>query len=158
MKEYSIYGNYPVIAQKEFNVDADGLSFLVIYGTHINGGFCCIPNWQYGCEMSTPDDTFYNTEMLSRSFEPAIAKAIAYGIRDACAGAADGKAQWMENEDGIVICGRCKSPHTVTESGAHQLSPYCPHCGADLRTSKLIGSFTPLNFQEAWKSAQYAEI
>lgn len=154
--EYSIHGNYPVIAQKEFNIEVDGHSFLVIYGAHINGGFCCIPNWQYGCEMSTPDDTFYNTEMLCRRFDPDIAKAITYGIRDACAGAAAGKTQWTENEDGIVICGRCKVPHTVTESGAHLLSPYCPHCGADMRTSKLTGCFSPLEFRKAWETAQGA--
>lgn len=84
MGNYTVHDNYPVHALKEFNVDVDGYSFLVIYGTHINGGFCCIPNWQFGCEMSSPDDTFYNAEMLGRRFEPHIAKAVAYGIRDAC--------------------------------------------------------------------------
>lgn len=148
---YSIHGNYPVTARIEFNVDYDGRGFLVIYGSHINGGFCCIPNWQFGCEMSTPDDTFYNTEMLERRFSHDIAKAIAYGIRDACAGAVSSLDQWIENKDGLVICSRCKTAHTVTESGSHLLSPYCPHCGTDLRASRAIGSFPPDTFQEVWK-------
>ena len=80
---YKIYGNYPVTAQKEFCVDCNGNNFLIIYGSHINGGFCCIPNWAFGCEMSTPEDTFFNAEMLSRRFDEETAKAIACGIRDA---------------------------------------------------------------------------
>lgn len=85
---YTVSGNYPVTALKEFRVDVAGSEFLVIYGNHINGGFCCIPNWYFGCEMGPPEDTFFNTDMLSRRFHPHIAKAIAYGIRDACSGEA----------------------------------------------------------------------
>ena len=80
----AINGCYPVTANTEFSVDIKGNSFLVIYGTHINGGFCCIPNWQFGCEMGPPDDISYNAEMLSRRFDPETAKVIACSIQWTC--------------------------------------------------------------------------
>ena len=75
----------------EISVDVDGSNYLVIYGSHINGGFCCIPNWNIGCEMSDPTDTFYNAEALMRcKLKKSAAKAIAAAID--CAAAAKGAA------------------------------------------------------------------
>ena len=48
----------------ETNIDTNGCSYLIIYGKHVNGYFCCIPNWNIGCEMSDPNDTFWNYESL----------------------------------------------------------------------------------------------
>lgn len=49
----------------EVSFDANGSHFLVIYGKHGNGGFCCLPNWGISCEAGDADDVFYNTEKLS---------------------------------------------------------------------------------------------
>ena len=81
--DYRISATYTasVKVSKEISVDVDGYNYLVIYGKHINGGFCCIPNWNIACEMGEASDTFYNTEALIRCKMPkkrakAIAKAI----------------------------------------------------------------------------------
>lgn len=67
----------------EFNVAIGGWTYLVIYGKHINGSFCCVPNWKWGCEMSNPKEVVYNRDKLvecGASIEVAgeIAKAILY--------------------------------------------------------------------------------
>lgn len=68
----------------EFTVETDGLSYLVIYGQHINGGFCAIPNHGIACEMSVPEDTYYNYEALNRSgINKNDARAIAMAIKEA---------------------------------------------------------------------------
>ncbi len=56
---------YTVEALFEVSFNANGSYFLVIFGKHGNGGFCCIPNWGIGCEMADAQDVFYNTEKLS---------------------------------------------------------------------------------------------
>lgn len=55
--------------------------------------------------------------------------------------------RWETNQEGNVVCGRCKKPHLRTINGAHLLSPFCPECGADLRASKKLGSFSPLEYR-----------
>lgn len=79
--EFKIECQYPAKVLFEISVDADGNNFLVIYGKHINGGFCCIPNWGIGCEMGEPSDTFYNYESLHRhGLSELQAKAVSYAI------------------------------------------------------------------------------
>lgn len=56
---------YTVEALFEVSFNANGSYFLVIFGKHGNGGFCCIPNWGIGCEMADAQDVFYNMEKLS---------------------------------------------------------------------------------------------
>lgn len=56
---------YKAEALFEVDFDANGSHFLVIYGKHGNGGFCCLPNWGISCEAGDPQDVFYNTEKLS---------------------------------------------------------------------------------------------
>lgn len=51
----------------ETHISASGYEYLVIYGRHVNGYFCCIPNFGYGCEMSDPDDTVWNFDSLIKS-------------------------------------------------------------------------------------------
>lgn len=48
----------------EVNIEANGSSFLTIFGKHANGYFCAIPNWGISCEMAEASDTFYNAERL----------------------------------------------------------------------------------------------
>lgn len=67
----------------EISMSYNGFSYLVIYGKHINGYFCCIPDWKYGCEMAEPNDIYYNSmKLIECGAEPDEAKAIATAIRD----------------------------------------------------------------------------
>ena len=73
----------------EISVEVRGDFYLVIYGKHINGYFCCIPNWCIGCEMAEPDDIFYNTEKLLGAGAPEysakdIAKSIKKAVEEKC--------------------------------------------------------------------------
>lgn len=67
----------------EVNVAIGGWTYLVIYGKHINGYFCSIPNWKWGCEMAGPDEVAYNSDKLidcgaSKEVAIEIARAIEY--------------------------------------------------------------------------------
>lgn len=84
--EYIIENKYQAKALFEISVNYDGLNYLVIYGQHINGGFCAIPNWNISCEMSTPSDTFFNREQLQRLIGRDAACAIACAIRETAEG------------------------------------------------------------------------
>ena len=42
----------------------NGFSYLVIYGRHVNGYFCAIPNLSIACEMTNPEDVLYNSIKL----------------------------------------------------------------------------------------------
>ena len=49
----------------ERTINVSGYSYLVIFGTHINGGFICIPNWKISCEASNlPYSKDYNMQHL----------------------------------------------------------------------------------------------
>ena len=66
----------------ELSLNFDGLNYLVIYGSHVNGGFIAIPNVGLCVEASgDPSDTFYNSEKLqvtglSKDHADTIAHAI----------------------------------------------------------------------------------
>lgn len=82
--EYKIIAYHKADVVCEFTVETDGFSYLVIYGTHINGCFCAIPNHGIACEMSVPEDTFYNHQSLERhGISDHDAKAIAAAIMEA---------------------------------------------------------------------------
>ncbi len=52
----------------ELSINYGGNNYLVIYGNHVNGGFCSIPNWEVGCELSSyADDTFFNGERIGKA-------------------------------------------------------------------------------------------
>ena len=73
---------YKVTALFEVSFNTCGSNYLVIYGKHVNGYYCCIPNWEVGCEMAEPSDTFYNTERLvSAGLNALAAKNIALMIK-----------------------------------------------------------------------------
>lgn len=74
---------YKVSADFEISLSYNGFSYLVIYGKHINGYFCCVPGWKYGCEMAEPSDIYYNTlKLVECGADPDEANAIADAIYD----------------------------------------------------------------------------
>ncbi len=50
----------------EAEVEADGLTFYIIVGKHVNGNYICIPNWSVGSELAALNDRFWNNEHLER--------------------------------------------------------------------------------------------
>ncbi len=66
-KIYTITAGYSCKAHFEIRVNAEGYSFMVIYGEHINGGFICLPEWGIACEASDAKDEYYNTESLTNA-------------------------------------------------------------------------------------------
>lgn len=46
-------------------VDYNGNYYSVIFGEYVNGGFCCIPNWNIACELAEFDDLQWNEESLN---------------------------------------------------------------------------------------------
>lgn len=68
----------------EISLDIDGLSYLVIFGSHANGGFCAIPQMGMSCELSAYnrfEDIGHNAGSLSRVIKSkAKARIIAQAI------------------------------------------------------------------------------
>lgn len=63
------------------DISINGYSYLLIYGKHINGYFCSIPNHNLGCEMAEPNDTYYNSKKLNNAgLDIITAKKIAETI------------------------------------------------------------------------------
>lgn len=82
--DYEIASYNQATAHFEISVNVDGFNYMVIYGTHSGGGFCAIPNHGIACEMSSPEDTFYNKEsLMHQGLSTAIAQSLSYAIRDA---------------------------------------------------------------------------
>lgn len=69
---------------REISVAVNGYSYLVIFGTHINGGFCCIPAWGVGCEVSSHNhfgDVGYNAERIGNVLKnETVGRCIAEAI------------------------------------------------------------------------------
>ena len=92
MSDWKIEEIYKIESEvNEMAVDIDGLSYLVIFGKHENGGFCAIPQMGVSCELSSHDKfeaTGYNAANLSRVIKSkAKARCIAEAIHlAACAG------------------------------------------------------------------------
>ena len=66
----------------EAEIQANGWSFHVIIGTHKNGNYICIPNWNIGSELGRLEDTFWNKERLENytSLEEENSKIIAAAL------------------------------------------------------------------------------
>ncbi len=89
-----------VRAYFETEVNYRGQSYTVIYGEHVNGGWCCVPNWGVGCEMGSTDDKQFNAAALERAgLNPGAAKAIADKI---CVEGMELKAQGQLPEYGQI--------------------------------------------------------
>lgn len=66
----------------ECNVAIGGWTYLVIYGKHINGYFCCVPNWKWGCEMAAPYEVAYNRDkLIDCGANKEVAQALAEAIK-----------------------------------------------------------------------------
>ena len=66
-------------------ISAEGSQFHIIFGSHKNGSFLCIPGWHTGCELSCMDDVFWNHESILGSderFGYENATAIAYALKE----------------------------------------------------------------------------
>ena len=48
----------------ELDIKANGWMFHAIIGSHRDGNFLCIPNWDVGSELAGLDDGFWNEERL----------------------------------------------------------------------------------------------
>lgn len=93
--------NYTAKVKFEISIDTNGSNYLVIYGKHINGYFCCIPNWKVSCEMSEPEDVFYNANnLIDAGISEAAAKEIA---KDICTYQSSEK-KYVEE---VLICKEC---------------------------------------------------
>lgn len=86
MADYKItfYGDTQVSNVHHIGVEcSNGNYYSVIFGEYVNGGFCSIPNWKVGCELSTFDDVFYSTEKISNALKNnKDGKQIALAIAD----------------------------------------------------------------------------
>ncbi len=97
----------------EAQVEACGNSYLVIYGRHINGYFCCIPDWNVGCEMAEPSDTYWNYESLRKTkLNKEAAKAIVREI----AHVAEGLKPQSKTHIGEVV-GEYLAPYLPVSEG-----------------------------------------
>lgn len=66
-------------------ISVEGSQFHIIFGSHKNGSFLCIPGWHTGCELSCMDDVFWNHESILGSderFGYENATAIAYALKE----------------------------------------------------------------------------
>ncbi len=80
---YKIRAKFKTNNVREFAMDYNGDSYLIIYGQHINGGFIAVPGYGKSCEAGEPCDVFHNRDKLEGcGFDKDTAKAIACAIRD----------------------------------------------------------------------------
>lgn len=81
--KYKINSTYEVNQVHEFSADISDLSFLIIYGHHINGWFIAIPNWGICTEASGPSSVGYNATKLGQTPMDGIdPMCLAQAIRD----------------------------------------------------------------------------
>lgn len=81
--EISYIGDRNISDMHHIGVDHNGSHYNVIFGRYVNGGFCSIPNFGVGCELSSFSDVFWNTESLGRVLKSKrAAKAIAMAISE----------------------------------------------------------------------------
>ena len=85
--EIRFTGDASIKELHHISVDFDGYNFSVIFGHYINGGFCCIPNWAAGCELSADlTDVCWNASAIGTALKKkragrAIAEAISIYVR-----------------------------------------------------------------------------
>lgn len=61
--------DYKVTAREE-NINCHGLSFLCVYGQHINGGYVAILNWGVSAELSVHcNELNYNRKKILDALE-----------------------------------------------------------------------------------------
>lgn len=70
----SFVGDDSIQEVHHIGIDYNGNYYGVIFGRYINGGFCCIPSLEAGCELSDFDDVFWNKKSLTRALEDAVCR------------------------------------------------------------------------------------
>lgn len=63
-------------------ITARNTSFHVIAGKYQNGNYLCVPNMNFGCELSCLSDTFWNAERISQHLDnPVDVESLVCGIK-----------------------------------------------------------------------------
>ena len=66
-------------------ITARGTSFHVIAGKYRNGNYLCVPNMDFGCELSHFSDTFWNAERIRQHLDnPVDVESLVCGIKALC--------------------------------------------------------------------------
>lgn len=65
----------------EATISGKSSGFHLIVGESEWGKYLCIPTWGIGCELASYEDTFWNTERLSRLISKPDAITVVNGIR-----------------------------------------------------------------------------
>lgn len=79
----SYIGDSNISKVHHIGIEYDGSYYSVIFGEYVNGGFCSIVNWGVGCELSSFDDVFWNTESIHRVLKKKkVARVIATAIAE----------------------------------------------------------------------------
>lgn len=84
---------------KEISIEVGGMSYLIIYGRHVNGWYLCMPGWNVSCELGNPADCLaWNLDSLTGAFhkvgyEPEWAKKLAVEILNTIYDFENGKKQ-----------------------------------------------------------------
>lgn len=66
-------------------ITARGTSFHVIVGKYQNGNYLCVPNMNFGCELSHFSDTFWNSERIRQHIDnPVDVESLVCGISALC--------------------------------------------------------------------------
>ena len=67
---------------KEAVITSRGTRFHVITGNYQYGNFLCVPNMDFGCELSYLSDTFWNRERIAKHLDnPYDVESLVCGIK-----------------------------------------------------------------------------
>lgn len=67
----------------EASIAIGDYSYLMIYGKHVNGYFCSVPGWKWGCEMAAPNEVAYNrNQLIDCGTNDYVAQALAEAIQN----------------------------------------------------------------------------
>lgn len=73
------------VSHYEAVITARGTSFHVIAGKYQNGNYLCVPNMDFGCELSHFSDTFWNAERIQKHLDnPVDVESLVCGIKALC--------------------------------------------------------------------------
>ena len=64
----------------ELKITGHGHCFHAMVGIHAYGAFLCIPSWQFGCELASFSDRFYNFYRIRQSLDVYISETLANAI------------------------------------------------------------------------------
>ena len=66
-------------------ITARGTSFHVIAGKYQYGNYLCVPNLDFGCELSYFSDSFWNAERIGQHLDnPYDVESLVCGIKALC--------------------------------------------------------------------------